>query len=66
MNGKKWYASKTFWFNLLALVVVAAAAFGYTGELPEEWEGYATLIVGVINILLRLFKTKMPIEKSVL
>jgi len=55
---KKWYASKTLWFNLLALVVAIAAAFGYTGELPVSWGVFVPGIVAVINILLRLVTNK--------
>ena len=57
---KKWYTSKTLWFNVLALVAVVAASFGYTGELPAEWAVFAPAIVALINLCLR-FVTKQPV-----
>jgi len=51
---KKWYASKTLWFNVLALVCAIAAGFGYTGELPAEWALFVPAIIAAINVLLRL------------
>ena len=54
MQSKQWYASKTLWFNILALIVAIAGAFGYTGELPPEWMLFVPAIVAVINMLLRL------------
>jgi len=51
MNGKKWYASKTLWVNVLA--VVAIVAQGITGKqiLSLEMQG---VILGGINMVLRL------------
>jgi membrane protein YdbS with pleckstrin-like domain len=62
---KKWYQSKTLWFNLLALVAAVAANYGYTGELSPEWEVFAPVIVVVVNLVLRLV-TKEPIEKKLI
>ena len=58
---KKWYTSKTLWFNILALVVLVAGSFGYTGELPAEWAVFAPAIVALVNFVLR-FVTKEPIQ----
>lgn len=60
MNSKPWYMSKMFWFNVLAFAAAVAVSFGYTGQLPAEWEQYVGVFVAVINILLR-FVTKTPI-----
>jgi len=60
VNSKKWYQSKTFWFNILALIVAIAAGFGYTGKLPVEWAVFVPAIVALINLILR-FATKQPI-----
>jgi uncharacterized membrane protein len=57
---KKWYLSKTLWFNVLALVAVVSASFGYTGELPAEVMVYVPAIVALINLVLR-FVTKEPV-----
>ena len=60
--NKKWYASKTIWFNVLAIVVMIASAFGYTGEISQDWSQYMVWVSAAINILLR-FKTKQPVGK---
>ena len=62
--GKKWYASKTFWFNILALVAAVAAQFGYSGQLPDEWAVFVPVIVTVVNMFLRLL-VKEPIDGPV-
>jgi len=53
---KHWYASKTIWFNALALIVmIATQAFGF-GEFvmsPEVAE-FGTAAVILINLALRL------------
>lgn len=58
---KVWYKSKTFWFNVLALICIIASRFGYTGELPEDWQLWPSLIIAIINLILR-FTTKQPIS----
>ena len=60
MTIKSWYLSKTLWFNILALLVMVASSFGYTGELPADWAVFAPMLVVVINLILRFF-TKQPI-----
>ena len=62
MSAKKWYASKTLWFNGLALVAAVVANYGYTGELPADWAVFVPGIVIVINLVLRLV-TKQPLKK---
>jgi hypothetical protein len=61
---KKWYESKTFWFNVLALAVAVLENFGYTGVLPEDWQVFVPVVVVLVNLVLRLFATKEPIERS--
>ena len=63
--AKKWYASKTLWFNLLALVVAVLANYGYESALPTDWELFVPAIVLVVNFGLRLL-TKDPIEKALI
>ena len=58
MDNKPWYRSKTVWFNALAFVVAVAAAFGYTGELPEGLAQFVGPAVFVVNILLRFVTNK--------
>jgi len=62
--GKKWYASKTLWFNLVALAVAVLGQFGYSGELPAEWAIYVPVIVAVVNMILRLVSNE-PIDGPV-
>ncbi len=46
------WKSKTFWFNVLALVVAIVSNFGYTGELPANWAVFLPAIVALINVIL--------------
>jgi len=57
MDGKKWFLSKTFWVNILAIVALIIQT--YTGFVfsPEA----QVSVLGVLNILLRTI-TKAPIE----
>jgi uncharacterized membrane protein len=61
MTSKKWWTSKTLWFNFLAFVVAVATGFGYTGELPEDWAVFVPAVIAVINLILR-WVTKQPIS----
>jgi hypothetical protein len=63
MDAKKWYASKTFWFNVVALIVMVLGAFGYTGEVPQEWGVYVPAIIAAVNLVLRTFFTKEPLTR---
>ena len=62
MEKKAVWKSKTFWFNLLALVVIVANSLGF-GEFQADpnLESYALVIVTVVNIVLRLI-TKQPVK----
>ena len=54
MDAKKFYKSKTFWFNLLTLVVLIAGSFGFTEfEADPEMAALATGAVALINLGLR-------------
>jgi hypothetical protein len=62
MLDKKWYVSKTFWFNVVALILVVVASFGY-GDFdpdPKIYE-YGGMLVTLINIGLR-FVTKKGVR----
>ena len=61
MEAKKFWESKTFWFNVLTLVVLVASEFGLRDFAPDpNVAALATGIVAVINIVLR-FMTDKPI-----
>lgn len=58
---KKFYKSKTFWFNILAFIVAVAAQFGYEADLSADLAAFVLPVVFLINLVLR-FVTKEPIR----
>ena len=63
MFTKKFYKSKTFWFNLLTLVVMVAAGFGFTEFDPDTEVGAIAIgVVAIINLVLRsMTDTKLEV-----
>jgi len=64
MNGKKWYLSKTFWLNIIAIIVMIVQHF-FGFAISPEWQ---IMILGAINTVLRAI-TKEPIawnDKAIL
>ncbi len=63
---KKFWQSKTMWFNALAIAVAVAAPFlasaGYTGELPEGGQEIVFLAVAGVNLVLRYFFTNQSLR----
>jgi len=58
---KPWYLSKTFWFNVLYLVLGVATYFGWLDFKPDtNTIELASVVVAVINIILR-YVTTVPI-----
>ncbi len=61
---KKFYVSKTIWFNglafLLAVGLPVLANYGYTGEVPASWGVFVIPAITLVNLVLR-FVTKEPI-----
>lgn len=56
---KNWYQSKTILFNILALVVMIAGAFGFGGFTPSpEVQEIASVLMTVMNIVLRFYTSK--------
>jgi len=52
MNGAKvWWTSKTIWTNLIAFVGAIVIAAGFD---PGRWAEIATVLLAVVNIILRL------------
>jgi hypothetical protein len=59
---KKFYESKTFWFNVLFLLGAVAAYFGFADFKPDSnTVELASVVVAVINIILR-FMTSQAIR----
>jgi hypothetical protein len=64
MDSKPWYASKTIWANLIALVAALATAAGL--DLGLDAETQATIVAGVmavVNVALRVV-TARPIVRG--
>ena len=61
---KKWYGSKTLWFNgvafLLAVGLPILGQYGYAGEVPAAWAVFVVPAIALVNLVLR-FVTKEPI-----
>ena len=60
MKSKKWYVSKTVWFNVITATLGVVQVLSGTIAIPTE---VLTAIVGIGNVLLRLVTTD-GIEKS--
>jgi hypothetical protein len=57
--SKPFYQSKVFWFNLLFILVTIATYFGFGSFVPgEKTVELATVLVSVINIILRFYTDK--------
>ncbi len=59
--GKKFYLSKTLWFNVLTLVLLIAQGFGFAEF--EAYPGLAGLAAGIValaNVVLRVI-TREPV-----
>ncbi len=55
MYTKPFYTSKTFWFNLLVIVIAAAGVFGFGSYQPDVLTlEIAGVLIAALNILLRL------------
>jgi len=61
---KKWYGSKTIWFNALAFILAVGipvlGQYGYTGELSPDLGLFVVPAIALVNLVLR-FLTKEPI-----
>ena len=58
-DSKKFYESKTFWFNILAVVVALAGLFGFADFKPDENTlEFIALLLGGVNLILRMYTSK--------
>jgi lipoprotein signal peptidase len=62
MPSKRWYTSKTIWFNALTILCTIAAFFGWTPDqdLTARVAGMLVIAGPLVNLILRLL-TKNPI-----
>ncbi len=58
MIYKGFWKSRTFWFNVLAVIVAVAGQFGFAGFEPDA--EVIAVVVGIVNVLLR-FATRQPV-----
>ena len=57
------WQSKTFWFNILALLTAVAGSFGYADFAPDTWVDQGVVIfAALMNIFIRVWGTKGPID----
>jgi len=61
MMDKKWYESKTIWFNVLAIVVLVVKTIWPEFADFDIDPGIASGIVVLVNLALR-FVTELPIK----
>ena len=63
MNTKALLTSKTFWFNILTVVIALAGVVGFADFQPTKETAETTIaLVGIANILLRLL-TRTSIDR---
>jgi hypothetical protein len=64
---KKWYQSKTVWFNVVAVLVAVLApvleGFGYSGEVPADAQIFVFAAIAGVNLILRYFFTGQPLRE---
>lgn len=58
-DTKKWYESRTFWVNIIALIASITGAFGVDlGLTPEAQAALVGGIMSIVNLILRFVTTK--------
>lgn len=65
MEPKLLWKSKTFWFNILAVLVIVAQAFGYSSFQPgPEVEQFGVVLVAIVNICLRIYTSQAVVTSK--
>lgn len=54
---KPWYLSGTIWLNVLATLIALYSLFQTTPIFPSAWLPYFGLLIGVLNIVIRVWFT---------
>lgn len=63
MDSKPFWASKTLWVNLVAVIAAVLGAFNVDMLTPEMQAQVVGVIMGVVNMVLRVV-TKGPVKAS--
>ena len=61
MNSKSILLSKTFWFNVAAILLALMEAQEIINVFPPHWLKYFTAVIAAINIVFRTI-TRQPVE----
>ena len=62
MTEKPWYKSKTIWGSIVAVLALAAGAFGYEVG-PEAQEEIVTAVIGVVGGALAIYGRIKAVDK---
>ena len=62
---KKWYQSKTNWFNFLVFVVAVLGIISKQEFIPQEYIPYIAALIAMINVGIRTFFTSVPVERKI-
>ena len=62
MNEKPWYLSKTVVVNVVATIAALYELFAASPIFPQEVLPYFLLVVGVLNVILRVWFTSQPLK----
>lgn len=60
--SKKWYQSKTMWFNVASLVGIIIQ-YSLDNSLAPQWAEFEVLGILIVNGILRLFFTDRNLTK---
>ena len=62
-NSKPWYKSKTVWVNVIVMIVGVLTILQTSQTLvPSTWLPYFALVVGILNVVLRVWFTDTAIS----